>query len=336
MEIKKRYEVETISNSGLGALSISPKNYRNYKDRVEQTSEPFFDLGSAIHCKVLEPEEFDDRYIIMDVEDPSPMYKKYIKALFETRKPEGEEWTPLQENAWRVNAHGESGFKWSSEKVWENFNKDPKLKGYYDILVKSEGKVVLSKKDEEAIEACLKGIEAHTKASELLYGHLLSDCNNELEVIWQHPVAEFKDFKMKSIFDRLIINENTKTAILVDLKTTSKNVYSSFKYSYVKYDYHRQMGLYKLAVYDYLKSKGFDIFEWNVEIYIVATQTNGFGDTAVFQPVEEDLVAGQGQAEELLARMKFHFDNDVWEYPMEYYNNNGIMTIRIDENKSKV
>jgi hypothetical protein len=328
--INERYANETVSASGLSALAENPMKYRNYKDKVDNTSTSFFDLGSAVHCKVLEPKEFDNRYMIMDIAAPSPMYEKYIKSLFNTRQQEGEVWTSMQEQSWKINAHAESGFKWSSDKVWENFNSDPELKGYYEILLKTEGKVVLSKKDGYAIDACLKGIESHTKASELLYGHAMANCQNEMEVIWQHPV--FKEFKMKSIFDRLIINLGTKKAILVDIKSTSRSVYD-FEKSYKDYHYYRQMALYKLAVLWYLKDKGFNIDEWKVEIYMVATQTNGFGNTAVFAPADEDLHLGIIESNELLERMKWHFDNDVWEHPREYYENDGVLILKLDEKK---
>jgi len=326
--INERYANETVSASGLSALADNPMKYRNYKDRVDQVSTSFFDLGSAIHCKVLEPGEFDDRYAIMDMNTPSPMYEKYIRSLLANRQKEGEDWTSMQEESWKINAHADSGFKWSSDKVWEKFNSDKDLKGYYDILVKNEGKVVLSKKDEFAMTACVAGIKSHTKASELLYGHLLSDSINEKEVVWKHPV--FTDFMMKSIFDRLIIDTKAKKATLVDLKTTSKSVYD-FTYSYRKYHYYRQMALYRLAVVWFLENEGYDIGEWAVDVYIVATQTNGFGDTAVFAPADEDLQLGIEEAHGLLERMKFHFDEDVWEHPREYYENNGVITLSLDE-----
>jgi len=326
--INERYETETVSNSGLGALSISPMTYRRYKDNQNQESASFFNVGSAVHCKVLEPKEFNDRFIIMNIETPSPMYEAYIKALIRTRPAEaGDMISQMQLSSWIINAHAESGFKWSSDKVWENFNNDPKLKGYYDILLKAEGKVVLSESDGKAIDACVEGIKSHAKASELLYGHLLSTTNNEQEVIWRHP--KFPKFKMKSIFDRLIVNTAKKQVILVDIKSTSKSVYD-FKYSYKTYKYYRQMALYRQAVIWYLQDQKLNPSEWTINVYMVVTQTNGYGTTAVYEVCEKDLLLGEQEAELLLNRMTFHFDSDLWEHPMEYYTSDGILTLSLD------
>lgn len=323
-----RYREETVSNSGLAALSVSPRVYRNYKDRVEQSTASYFNLGSATHCKVLEPTEFDDRYVVSKYPAPGGMYAAFIDVLYRTRKEK-------DEKKRMANAHAEAGFKLKLETVQAKFEKETSMQNYYNELIENEERIVLDRSDELAIEACMKGTRGHDKASQLLYGYVLSDCRNELEVVWQHPKHPW--FKMKSIFDRVILDETSKTAILVDLKTTSKPV-SSFKHSYLKYDYHRQMALYKMGLKWYLEneftcSDGSKpiIEDWNFEVYIVATQTNGYGDTAVYTPCEEDLELGLKQADNLLDRMAWHFDNDKWDQPVEYYTNDGVLTLRINE-----
>ena len=339
MELKpefNRFEEETVSNSGLAALSVSPRVYRNYKDRVETATASYFNLGSAIHCKVLEPTEFDDRYIVSDITAPGGMYATFIDVLFRTRCKKGE-YGALEHANWIATAHREAGFKWSVDKVWKKFESDPELSGYYKDLLKTDGLIMLSGQDEKAMEACVKGIQSHERAAELTYGYVLSDCRNEMEVIWKHPKHPW--FKMKSIFDRVVIDETTKTAILVDLKTTSKPV-SSFVHSYRKFKYHRQMALYHLGLQWYFEnnftmSDGSkpNMDEWTFEIYIVATQTNGWGDTAVYTPSEADLKKGLADADKLLDRMKYHFEHDVWDHPMEYYTNNGVVILNLDEDE---
>ena len=323
----ERYKQETISNSGLGALSVSPRTYRNYKDRVEQSSASYFNLGSAIHCMVLEPDEFEDRYCISTIVAPGGMYAKFIDVLFATRS-KGEEFKGLQHTSWIVNAHGEAGFKWPVAKVWDKFENDVDLKGYYNALLATKDRILLSGQDDKAITACIKGIQGHGKAMELMYGNILLDCRNELEIIWKHPDHPW--FMMKSIFDRVVIDVANKRAMLIDLKTTGKPV-SSFKQSYKKFKYHRQMALYEMGLRWYIENEGYNIDEWTFDVYIVATQTNGYGDTAVYAPAKADLTKGLADADKLLHRMKWHFDNDKWDHPVEYYENDGVIIINLDD-----
>lgn len=53
----------TLSYSSLHAFSISPRNFISYKLQEKKTT-PAMILGEAIHCKILEPDAFKDRYYI--------------------------------------------------------------------------------------------------------------------------------------------------------------------------------------------------------------------------------------------------------------------------------
>ena len=37
--------------------------------------------------------------------------------------------------------------------------------------------------------------------------------------------------------------------------------------------------------------------------------------------------------ESLLNRFKWHQDHNHWDYPMEYYNNNGVIKIKLSDDK---
>lgn len=326
----KRYEEETISNSGLGELEKSPQAYRKYKDeREEQETKSFFTLGSAVHCKALEPEEFDDRFVVLNIVDPSPMYKKFIDRLFKNHIQEGV-FTKLQGLPLAsaiADAYSESGFKWSQDKVVEKFEKDDDLQGYWKALQKAYGKELLSGADERCMNACLEGIRQHTKASELIFGFPLSEVKNEFEIMWK---KDGYDFICRSIIDRLIIDHQTKTIHIVDLKTTGKPVLQ-FSQSYSKYKYYRQLAYYRDSVKYYMEEHGLD--DYVIDYYIVASETNGTGTTLVFKPTEEDIEFGVLKYTQLLDRMKWHFDNEQWNYPMEYYLNDGILELKLDESE---
>lgn len=331
MNIKsKRYEEETISNSGLGELEKSPQAYRKYKDeREDQETKSFFTLGSAVHCKALEPEEFDDRFIVLNIVDPSPMYKKFIDRLFKNHIQEGKfvNLDGLAKASAIADAYAESGFKWAQDKVVEKFTKDDDLQGYWKGLQQAYGKELLSGKDERCMEACLEGIKQHSKASDLIFGYQLSEVKNEFEIIWN---KEGYDFMLRSIIDRLIIDHNKKEIHIVDLKTTGKPVLQ-FAQSYSKYKYYRQLAYYRDAVRWYMKEN--DLDGYAIDYYIVASETNGTGTTLVFKPTEEDIEFGVSKYVQLLDRMKWHFDNEEWDYPMEYYLNDGILELSLDESE---
>ncbi|WNO60414.1 PD-(D/E)XK nuclease-like domain-containing protein [Rheinheimera sp. MMS21-TC3] len=60
------HKAEAISKSGLDLIAGNPSTYQWQKDAPVDTEKlDALDVGTALHCAMLEPEEFSDRFIIM-------------------------------------------------------------------------------------------------------------------------------------------------------------------------------------------------------------------------------------------------------------------------------
>jgi len=332
METLERYKVETVSHSGLVALSRSPRAYRGYKEREERSSAGM-NLGSAIHCEVLEPEEFQNRYRVSKYEIPTGKNAVFVSTLYNTWvRSSLSSISEEYHEEWVANAFEKSELKGTPEKAWESFRGDSvvgkKLQQYWEYLEESEGLFQLAPSDVETITACRSSIEHHKKAAELLYGYGLSNTYNELDIVWKHP--DFK-FKMRSIIDKLIVDEFTKTILVVDLKTSAKDIHS-FLQPYTSYKYYRQLPLYKDAALWYAENVlKLDMKDWKIECYIVGVQTTGYNECAVYMPSIIDSIKGSAENLLMLKRMEWHFENNEWDYPREYYEGNGALTLEIDE-----
>jgi len=328
MTIKERYETETVSHSGLMALSKSPVTYRKYKEKEDDTSNKGMNLGSAIHCDILEPEEFSNRYLVSKYEIPSGKNAIFVEQLFKLRNS-GDD--TVSEAAIQ-SAFEASGLKGTAEKAWESYqgvtDSAKKLQNYWNYLLESEGKFKLSPSDADIISACKQSINNHKFATALINGYHFQDVYSELDIVWKHSNY---DFKMRSIIDRLIIDEENKFVYVIDLKTTAKNVHDFLK-AYEMYGYYRQLPLYALAAEHYCIEKGIELdADWIFQSYIVAVQTTGNHECAVFTPSQGDVIKGIKDNHEAMERMKWHFDNDKWEFPREYYEGDGVITLKIDE-----
>ena len=237
MLTKDRYEQETISHSGLNAFAVSPRSYRRYKDyRDSQTTSVALSLGSAVHCFVLEPEEFYDRYVLAPNEVPSPMYKKFIEELARTEIQgviyDDEQMKSRYENAYRI-----AGFKnpllprvivrYTSEDIMQNYHR------FLNTL--TDDKAPLSPYELTQVKTCKESTGNHKLAAQLLYGMPFADRHSEIMILWKYPGY---DFTMRSILDRLVIDKEKKIAYMIDLKTTSKSVHF-FSDSYGFYNYYR-------------------------------------------------------------------------------------------------
>jgi hypothetical protein len=327
-EIQERYDNETVSATGLSYLASSPKAYRNYKDKQDESTETHFEIGKAIHMRVLEPEKFDEHYYVMEAEAPGDgtNMRIFIDRYFHYTQNE------FDPEMAKEMAYKESGYKTKFDTVWKNFEEKENYVAYWDALNDSAGKIILSPKDELVIENCFASIMNH-KVAEALFNIDPTDGKTYLteeDIRWKMPSF---DFQMRSILDRAIIDPENKVVNIIDLKTTSKNVHK-FEYSYENFSYYRQMAFYGHAVMWYIENVlNENRNDWAITTAIVAVQTNGFHETAVYAPSPTDMHIGHDEILNLLTRMEWHFDNDKWDFPMEYYTSGGITPISLDPSK---
>tara|TARA_R110002050_G_scaffold116946_2_gene233640 strand:+ start:17273 stop:18289 length:1017 start_codon:yes stop_codon:yes gene_type:complete len=334
-------KIDHVSHSSLSALKVSPLYFQKYIGRELEDDKKSYNLGSAIHCYILEQEKFHSRYSVSNVPVVGGMMGKFIEALIKNEKflvesvYDSTEDTPaelviksideLYEQCYTI-----SGFKIPMATVINKLE-TAENKQYLDFLRQSEDKTILSQEDMGIVLNCSEAVKAHSIASHILNTSDLSGAEPEKELLWKH-----KDFKIKSIIDNLILNKDRKLVTIVDLKTTAKSVYG-FSRAYSSYGYYRQIAIYKLAVLDYLKSLGEDPMEYDIKSYIVAVQTTGLFECVVYEPDSLDLSVAVDEFESLLARLQWHQDHNHWDYPMEYYKNNGVIKIKLsDESISRI
>ena len=327
-------ENDHLSHSSLSALKVSPKYFKKYKARELDKDSKSFDLGSAIHCWLFENKEFDNRYVVSHSNPVGGMMGIFIESYVEAEDTIINEHMPKQlkldgYQTLHELCYDKAGFKTALETVLKKFNSDEN-QSYYKFLKENLGKTVLSQDDMTTIMTCYDSVMGHEMAKSLILPSN-GEQKPEFEISWI-----YKDLTIKSIIDNLILDVENKTVDIVDLKTTSKSVYS-FQRAYMSYGYYRQMAIYKLAVNSYLKKLGIDIQDYDINSYIVVVQTTGLHECVVYKPTLPDLSIGMDEFNELIERYKWHVRNDQWDFPLEYYKNNGIINLKLtDEDISRI
>jgi hypothetical protein len=305
------YAKESISNSDIGELKLSPRRFVMRKQQEMRTKSAAMELGTLIHKFTLEP----DSFIVADVEPVGGKMGEYIKAYFELEKvgtPEDQ----ISNMAYQMSGYKPSHSK--PETVLKSFKNKPENATFYEFLKSADGKIALTVKDRQIVEGCLTSLKGHVVANKLLFQ------NEDSSFAEKEIYFNMHEVDCKSKLDRITIDEKTKTITFVDLKTTSNQVYgeckplktktgilmrdwhvTGFMYSCLQYSYYRQLAFYINAI----KAEYPD---YKVESFIVAVDTKGSYDVAVYQLPKEWLDEGNKEIESLLAEYKHYKDTNSW------------------------
>ena len=311
MSDQNYFAKEDISNSDLGELKISPRRFIMRKQQEMQSKSGAMQLGTLIHQFTLEPENF----VMADIEPVSGKMGDYIRAYFELEKS-GTPEDKIADIAYSAAAYKESHTKPAT--VLKSFKNKPENVTFYEFLKKADGKIALNQKDKRIIEGCLMSLKENKKSNELLFSEDESvETFNEKEIYFEQ-----EGVSCKSKLDRVIVDHSFKTVTLVDLKTTSSQVYgectplntktgillrdwhvTGFMYSVLQYSYHRQLAFYENA----LKAEYPD---YTISSLIVAIDTKGSYDCAVYKLPSEWLEEGREEIKSLLSEYKHYKESN--------------------------
>lgn len=241
-----------FSYSSLNKLMWNPQAfYQMYVlGNREEKPESYLVNGKIIHALLLEPEKFDELFIISPSKLPSDSTRGVIDRVFSHHlelAKNGDLRTDLVEFTDAVldilkdiNLH--QSLKTDQQRIDKIFT--PETVSYWDFL-KSKGNKILI--DKETFDFCLTGVDlikTNYKVCDLL-GCNINEFSNK-EVYNELPVEGHinnKPFGLKGIVDNIVINHDTKIIYLNDIKTTSKDL-KDFPESVEFYNYWMQAAIY--------------------------------------------------------------------------------------------
>lgn len=308
---KEYFASDRVSNSDLSLLKSSPLYFRKVKDNQEEG--PFstgFRFGSLFDCKVLTPNEFNDRYVLLPpgASLPSTSSSSY-QDTFCNLIIEG--MTPL-------DAFAQAGYslKGNPEEKAEELARS--FSTYISIMTdaRTKNKEVYTVEDLQKCTDMIQSLVDHKACKRLLFETPADGAAvNQLIIFF-----EWLGVDCRCMIDRVRIDTRERIVELIDLKTTSKPL-SSFAYSYQRYGYDRQQAFYREAFRQW--SVGTPWEDFYIKPIIVVADTERAHECRALD-TSRYIVQGHQEAKRLLREMKWHQDNGLWEYSREYYEGDGI------------
>ena len=310
-----------FSYSSISKLLYSPVVFYNHyvlKQR-EDIVAPHLVSGRVLHCLLFEPEKYDDYFLSMPGKLPTDNQKKIIDNIFKKHLSIGNNSLSLEDYSADIltdllTANLYQTLKTDQQRIDKILTEENK--SYFNFLVSSLDKTIV---DQPTLDGCKAGVEVLKSNSEirtlLQLDRTQEDTHietySELEV---KVDVDYLPYGFKGIIDNLVIDRDTKTIFINDLKTTGKSLLD-FPESVQYYKYWIQAMVYeKLVFHKFLKDLP-DLEEW--KLYFTFIVIDKYNQVFPFQVSMETMAIWQQDFEDITDIVKYHYENKDFTLPYD-------------------
>jgi hypothetical protein len=329
------------------------KYYRKYilkEVGVDGTTGKSLVYGSLVDCLLFTPSDFDDRFVVIDFEMPTPQMKLFTENLAK-RKIENDNLTQgRREDAkaifqWAYNdtKYNETGEEvaFKRQDLDTTFKKfEESCMNYYNFLLDTwgEGKMIVDTEMLSKAEEAVKRLRYST-----VTGIIINQESDFRYEVYKQLIVLFKikGRPFKSMLDEVIIDHESKTIQPYDLKTSSS--VEEFVNSYLKFSYYIQAGVYYQACAAWKSQVGLDDYTVLPIKFIVIDNSN-YLDPLIYTTDVSNLrqslfgfeIGGKRYKGviDIIDDLSWHCDNDVWGISRQNYDNRGIVNLKVYEDRT--
>lgn len=304
-----------FSYSSLNKLIFSPKLfYKDYilKDREERTDKHLVQ-GKLIHLLLLQPEEFDNNFVLMPSKLPSDTLRKVLKNI--TLYTDAKILSKVDDKI-ILDSLKEVGLYQSLKDEDKRVAKVRTIEceDYYTFS-QTTGKDII---DADTLEKCKSSVELIKDNKSVM--DLLEDNTTDFEMdgieIFNEEFLECSldeyTFGLKGFVDRYVIDHDKKMITIIDIKTTGKTIVD-FPETVEFYNYWLQAAIYRVLVTKNLEEKTQD-YKINFN-FIVIDKYNQIYNF----PVRDTTMAAWGDGMSgILGMANHHVQENRFDLPYDF------------------
>ena len=311
-----------FSYSSLNRLLFSPKLF--YKDYIlkerETKMEKHLIEGRLIHLLLLEPDRFNEEFVMTPLKMPSDSVKRVLRNV-NSKIVDPNNYMKLKD----LDDQILEALK--EENLYQSFKEDSKRldkivtkesEEYFKFL-QTTGKTII---DADTFARCMDRvviIRANDDATNLLMEEGTDWDLDHIQVYNEKKLeCKLNDYKfgLKGIIDKYIIDDESKTITIVDLKTTAKPL-ENFAETVDFYNYWLQAAIYSLLV-----MKNVDENQQDYKIIFKFVVIDKYDQVYVFPVTEETQLKWISSLREALQRANYHYSERKYDLPYDFANSN--------------
>ena len=310
-----------FSYSSINKLLFSPRSFYSHYvlNQREDSIDPHLVGGRVLHCLLLEPENFEKEFILMPDKFPTDSNRILIDNIFKNYLSIENNTLLLEEFQKEIltdllNSNLYQTLKTDQQRLDKILT--DQNKNYFEFLKTKQNKALV---DPIIYANCIETVamlKSNKDVRALLYlDKEISDTHitvfNELPL--KHNVNNLP-FGYKGILDNVVIDTESKTIFINDLKTTGKGLLD-FPETVKYYKYWIQASMYYHLIYDkYVKDKP-DAKDWNIVITFIVVDK--YNQIYPFQVSQESLAAWLKDFDKIIDIVKYHYENKDFTLPYE-------------------
>lgn len=339
-------EITALNQSILKKILDSPQEFLKAKRKQEErdpTTEEHFIFGSMVDIMLTgTKEEFDKKYAVLkDDVKCTESISVVVEGVFRDHL--------YLENAGQVSLKELPDLilqhcKYANyQSNWKDETRVTKIielgSKYFEVLKTTVGKTVVSQSEYAKAVNCKAALQVDQFTREFV----VQKAKPNREFLDKFIIQfEWKGYNIKGELDRIVIDHDKKTITPIDFKTTSKSVNNFVSdFWYYRYDfqaavYFRGLTLSEIPAIEELLKNGYKLENF---LYIVV-EKNLNNSPMIFSISNKVIDVGFSGGilstnkklegfEQAMSRYEFAETNNSWDYPMEYYNNNGSIILEV-------
>jgi hypothetical protein len=310
-----------FSYSSINKLLFSPRMFYSHYvlNQREDSTDAHLVAGRVLHCLLFEPEAFDNHFTLLPGKLPSGNNKTIIDNIFKYHCTVGNDSLNLDDYSTEIlsqllsiNLH--QSLKTDEQRLAKILTKEHK--DYFTFLKTSLDKTIV---DEVTLNGCKESL-IELKSNQAVRALLqLDKTPNDVHIktFSEHMISvnqEHLPFGYKGILDNVVMDYDTKTLFINDLKTTAKDI-ASFPESVSYYKYWIQAAIYhKLAWTNFITVLS-DAVEWNIVVTFIVIDK--YNQVYPYQVSKETLEIWLADFEDIEDKLKYHYVNREYKLPYE-------------------
>lgn len=307
-----------FSYSGLNKLLFSPGVFYNHYilNNREDSTDTHLIAGRVLHCLLLEEDKYDEQFITLPGKFPTDSQKKVIDTIFKYHLLVGNNTLTLSDYSNDILTQLSTNNLYQTlktdqqrlDKILTQENID-----YFEFLKNSLEKTVV---DQTILDGCKISVEVLKRNVEVRA--LLQLDHDEEE---DSSIRVFNELQLKAelehlpfgfhgFLDNVVVDYNSKTLFINDLKTLGKSI-QDFPDSVEYYKYWIQAVIYVI-----LAKKEFTIDkDWNIQVTFIVIDK--YNLVYPYQVSSETLAKWESDFEKVVDIAKWHYENKRYDLPYE-------------------